>query len=65
MTATPATVTIETFIGATAQYVKTRQTRYATQGADAMLQLIKSGDFDHQYLTALAEGIRLGMTYRV
>ena len=65
MTATTATVTIETFIGATAKYCQTRQTRYATQGADAMLALIKSGDFDHQYLSALAEGIRLGMTYRV
>lgn len=65
MTATPATVTIETFIGATAKYCQTHQTRYATQGAEAMLQLIRSGDFTADYLAALAEGIRLGMTYRV
>ena len=64
MTATTATVTIETFIGATAKYCKTSQPRYAREGADAMVQLIRSGDFTADYLSALAEGIRLGMTYR-
>ena len=63
MTATITTaLTIETFIVSTAKYCKTSQPRHARDGAEAMVQLVRSGEFTADYLAALAEGIRIGVT---
>ena len=65
MTATTSIITIETFINATVDAVRSgNQARYVRAGAEAMVFLTRDGQFTAEYLAALASGIRIGMTAR-
>ena len=55
------TITIEDFTAATIAAVKTEQPRYYRAGAEAMLQLLRQGDFTADFLNAYAAGIRAGI----
>jgi hypothetical protein len=65
MTATPAIITIETFINATVDAVRSgNQARHVRAGAEAMVHLTRNGQFSAEYLAALASGIRIGLNAR-
>ena len=60
--ATIATVTINDFLSLTRLAVQTKQPRYQRDAAVAMIELIRTGDWTGDFLTAVATGIRYGVT---
>ena len=57
-----APITIDTFLSLTRLAVQTEQPRYQRDAAEALLALIRTGDFTAEYLNAVAAGIRYGVT---
>ena len=58
---TTATVTINDFLSLTRLAVQTQQPRYQRAAAEALVALIRTGDFTAEYLNAVATGIRYGV----